>query len=156
MANHIRSQLSSLLRTLGVSLFLQFLSLFAVLFPNYGNYLKRVFFIVATYHELQRQSFFQGITIDKVNEKLLQIKKPLVLTNVSDITQDHFIQFNLAELNDSGVDVQRICSTGELCQAEAILIAEAVERQTPPGLKYGKSAMVSDITHLFGQTRKEA
>lgn len=154
MANHIRSQLNSLLRTVGVSLFLQFLSLFALLFPNYGNYLKRVFFITATYHELQRQSFFQGITLDKVNDKLLQIKKPVVLTNVSDITQDHFIQYDLTGLPADGVDITRICSTGDICQAEAIAIAEAVARQTPTGLRYGKSAMVSDVARMFGHTKE--
>lgn len=151
MANHFRSQLSNLLRTLGVSLFLQFLSFFAILFPNCGNYLKRVFFITATYHELQRQSFFQGITLDKVNDKLLQIKKPLVLTNVSEITQDHFIQYDLSELGGSGLDLQRICSTGDICQAEALAIAESIARQTPTGLRYGKSAMVSDLTRLLEQ-----
>lgn len=154
MANHFRSQLSNLLRTLGVSLFLQFLSFFAILFPNCGNYLKRVFFITATYHELQRQAFFQGITLDKVNDKLLQIKKPLVLTNVSDITQDDFIRYDLTGLNKEGVDIHRICSTGDICQAEALAIAESIARQTPTGLRYGKNAMVSDVTRLLGQTKE--
>lgn len=154
MANRNRGQLNSFLRTVGVSLFLQFLSFFAWLFPNYGNYLKRVFFITATYHELQRQSFFQGITLDKVNDKLLQIKKPVVLTNLSDITQDHFIQYDLTGLGADGVDITRICSTGDICQAEALAIAEAVARQTPSGLRYGKSAMVSDIARMLGQAKE--
>lgn len=154
MANRNRGQLNSFLRTVGVSLFLQFLSFFAWLFPNYGNYLKRVFFITATYHELQRQSFFQGITLDKVNDKLLQIKKPVVLTNLSDITQDHFIQYDLTGLDADGVDITRICSTGDICQAEALAIAEAVARQTPSGLRYGKSAMVSDVARMLGQAKE--
>lgn len=154
MANHIRSQLGSLSRAIGVSIFLQILSLLATLFPNYGNYLKRLFFITATYHELQRQQFFQGITLDKVNDRLLQIKEPVNLTYVSDITQDHFIQYDLTGLNAEGVDVERICSTGDICQAEAIAIAEAVTRQTPTGLRYGKDAMVSDVTRLLGQAKE--
>ncbi len=154
MANHIRSQLNNMLRSMGVAFFLQCLSLFATLFPNYGNYVKRVFFITATYHELQRQRLFRNITLDNVNEKLLQLKKPVVLTNVSELAQEHFIQYDLTELSANGVDINRICSSGEICQAEAIAIAEAVARQTPKGLRYGKNAMVSDITRLLGQAKE--
>lgn len=154
MPARIRNQFSSFMRTLGIVLFLKMLSLIAWVTPSCGNWIKRLFFILSLYHELQRHQLFKGVSLDRLNVKLLQIKEPTVLSNVSEIAQQPLMQYDFTSLSEVGVNIQKILETGKITQSEALAISNVIAKQTPPGLRYGESAMISDITRLLCQMQE--
>lgn len=154
MTTRIRNQFSGLMRTLGIVIFLKVLSLIAWITPSCGNWIKRLFFILSLYHELQRHQLFKGVSLDRLNAKLLQIKQPSVLSNVSEIAQQPLMSYDFASLEEAGVNIQKILETGMISQSDAEMIGCAIAKRTPPGLRYGDTAMISDITRLLCQTQE--
>lgn len=147
--NRSKNQPGQILRTIGCYLALKLLQFTGLLVPGWGTWSKRLFFILTTYHELQRHQLFANIPLERVNERLLKIKQQAVLTNVSEITQWNVIHLDLNELRERGVDIQAIVSGSQLGARDLEIVTKAIIDSCPASLNYGKSAMYSDVLRLL-------
>lgn len=119
--------------------------------PSWGAWTKRLFFILTTYHELQRHQLFANLPLERVNTRLLKIKEHALLTNVSEITQWNIIHLDMDKIRNKGVDVDYIATGGHLCARDIEVISKAIIDSTPSSLNYGRSAMYSDVMRLLCQ-----
>lgn len=142
---------SNILRAIACYFALKTLQLVGFVLPSWGAWTKRLFFILTTYHELQRHSLFANLPLDRVNKRLLKIRQHAVLTNVSEITQWHILNLDVEKMRQMGVDVEYISSGGHITPRETEIICKLIVESTPPSLNYGKSAMYNDILRLLCQ-----
>ena len=96
-------QSGNILRAIGCYCLLKVLQLVGFILPSWGAWTKRLFFILTTYHELQRHQLFANLPLERVNMRLLKIKEHAVLTNVSEITQWNIIHLDMDKIRKKGV-----------------------------------------------------
>lgn len=147
----LKIQLNQLIRMVGSSLFLRLLSFVAFLVPSCGNWMKRLFFILTLYHELQRQKVFSDFTLWKLNDKMLKLKEPSVLSNVSEIAQLNLTRYDWDIIRGKGIDIDAIINNRTISLPEAEIISDVIASNTPSGLNYGQVAMKQDIIRLLTQ-----
>ena len=144
-------QSGNILRAIGCYCLLKILQLAGFILPSWGAWTKRLFFILTTYHELQRHQLFANLPLERVNMRLLKIKEHAVLTNVSEITQWNIIHLDMDKIRKMGVDVDYITTGGHVCARDIEVISKAIIDSTPPSLNYGRSAMYTDVLRLLCQ-----
>ena len=144
-------QSGNILRAIGCYCLLKILQLAGFILPSWGAWTKRLFFILTTYHELQRHQLFANLPLERVNMRLLKIKEHAVLTNVSEITQWNIIHLDMDKIRKMGVDVDYIATGGHVCARDIEVISKAIIDSTPPSLNYGRSAMYTDVLRLLRQ-----
>ena len=144
-------QSGNILRAIGCYCLLKVLQLAGFILPSWGAWTKRLFFILTTYHELQRHQLFANLPLERVNMRLLKIKEHAVLTNVSEITQWNIIHLDMDKIRKMGVDVDYIATGGHVCTRDIEVISKAIIDSTPPSLNYGRSAMYTDVLRLLYQ-----
>lgn len=144
-------QSGNILRAIGCYCLLKILQLAGFILPSWGAWTKRLFFILTTYHELQRHQLFANLPLERVNMRLLKIKEHAVLTNVSEITQWNIIHLDMDKIRKMGVDVDYIATGGHVCARDIEVISKAIIDSTPPSLNYGRSAMYTDVLRLLYQ-----
>lgn len=144
-------QSGNILRAIGYYCLLKVLQLAGFILPSWGAWTKRLFFILTTYHELQRHQLFANLPLERVNMRLLKIKEHAVLTNVSEITQWNIIHLDMDKIRKMGVDVDYIATGGHVCMRDIEVISKAIIDSTPPSLNYGRSAMYTDVLRLLCQ-----
>lgn len=130
---------------------LKLLQLVGFFLPSWGAWTKRLFFILTTYHELQRHSLFANLPLERVNKRLLKIRQHAVLANVSEITQWNILHLDMDKIRNLGVDVNHIATGGHITARDIEIISKVIIDSTPPSLNYGKSAMYTDVLRLFCQ-----
>ena len=144
-------QSGNILRAIICYCLLKVLQLAGFILPSWGAWTKRLFFILTTYHELQRHQLFANLPLERVNMRLLKIKEHAVLANVSEITQWNIIHLDMDKIRKMGVDVDYIATGGHVCARDIEVISKAIIDSTPPSLNYGRSAMYTDVLRLLSQ-----
>ena len=144
-------QSGNILRAIGCYCLLKILQLAGFILPSWGAWTKRLFFILTTYHELQRHQLFANLPLERVNMRLLKIKEHAVLMDVSEITQWNIIHLDMDKIRKMGVDVDYIATGGHVCARDIEVISKAIIDSTPPSLNYGRSAMYTDVLRLLCQ-----
>ena len=144
-------QSGNILRAIGCYCLLKILQLAGFILPSWGAWTKRLFFILTTYHELQRHQLFANLPLERVNMRLLKIKEHAVLMDVSEITQWNIIHLDMDKIRKMGVDVDYIVTGGHFCAQDIEVISKAIIDSTPPSLNYGRSAMYTDVLRLLSQ-----
>lgn len=141
----------NIIRAILSYLALQLLRVVGFFSPSWSAWSKRLFFILATYHELQRHCLFANLPLDRVNKRLLKIKQPNLLTHVSEFTQWDIIHLDIDSIRNRGVDLDSIASGRKISARELEIISKAIIESTPPILNYGRQAMYSDLSRLLCQ-----
>lgn len=144
-------QSGNILRAIGCYCLLKLFQLVGFFLPSWGAWTKRLFFILTTYHELQRHQLFANLPLERVNTRLLKIKEHALLTNVSEITQWNIIHLDMDKIRKMGVDVDYIATGGHVTARDIEVISKAIIDSTPPSLNYGRSAMYTDVLRLLCQ-----
>lgn len=130
---------------------LQLLRVVGFFSPSWSAWSKRLFFILATYHELQRHSLFANLPLDRVNKRLLKIKQPTLLTRVSEFTQWDIIHLDIDGIRSRGVDLEAIANGQKITARELEIISKSIIESTPAILNYGRQAMYTDLSRLLCQ-----
>jgi len=130
---------------------LQLLRVVGFFSPSWSAWLKRLFFILATYHELQRHRLFVNLPLDRVNNYLLKIKQPTLLTRVSEVSEWDMIHLDMENIRSRGVDLASIANGRQMSARELEVISKAIIDSAPAILNYGKVAMYTDVSRLLCQ-----
>lgn len=144
-------QSGNIIRAILSYLALQLLHVVGFFSPSWSAWLKRLFFILATYHELQRHRLFVNLPLDRVNNRLLKIKQPSLLTRVSEVSEWDMIHLDVENIQSRGVDLASIASGRKMSARELEVISKAIIDSTPAILNYGKVAMYTDVSRLLCQ-----
>lgn len=138
---------------IGIGAFLKFLSFFSVLSPSCGAWVKRLFFILTVYIELQRVKVTDSLALAKINDKVLKITEPLVLNKALLIAQTGLTHLDFDVLTCSGLTIRQVLSQQQITQPEAELVGGLLVSQTPSGLNYGEQMMTNDVVRLLRQIK---
>lgn len=149
----LRKQLQMFLKNLWIVIFLKTLSGLTFIFPSMGNWVKRLFFILSLYHELQRAHMVDNFTLSKLNDKLLMIREPTVLSKSMEIAQMRLTDINLDTCLDEGANIRDLLLQPTLTRPDAELIGLHLAKQTPQGLCYGVQAMSNDVVRILSQLK---
>ncbi|BDH16668.1 MAG: hypothetical protein [Bacteriophage sp.] len=135
-----------------VILFLKSIRFISMLLPKGGLWLRRLLFIMTTYHELQRLSLFTDLSLDRINCRLLKIKQTAVLSSVSDITQWNVIHLDADTLIKAGLSPKCLLDNA-MDDQDIGMLTKIIIAATPKELQYDRSAMISDLHRLFKQDK---
>lgn len=134
------------------AIFLKILAILTFFSPRCGNWFKRVFFIITLYNDMQKNSIYEELTLQQVNDRLLQfrnmeLEQPTVAVHLKQI---NYVKFDWSGVKDLGIDCKN-SKAPDLSNTEIRELSDLLVKQTPASLNYGEDAMRMDITRMFNK-----
>lgn len=145
LSRNLKTTLSGIVSTIALNILL----LIGLVIPGLGRWAKRLFFLLCTYHELQRIRILTKIPLETINCKMLKIKEPVVLSGISEWSKSMYFNLDVDVLKRKGFDVTKLTQDSCLTAVELELLSEAIVTTAPSKLNYGRDAMYNDLQRLL-------